>query len=643
MLKASEKLVLRSHKIALILLVLVAIASITCLAGWALDQENLKTLFMGRKMILRSSTALSFLFCALALYLRGFRKGVDFAVVGAIAALISFVGASAAFAESVTATDFGLDKQIYTPNENSAGITFPGPMPPNVSLNFVFLSFSLLTMGLAINGKQWLWQIAALVSLGLSLMAFFGYLCGVESLCTMFGCVKMSSSVSVPLIFLSMAALCAQPEGEITKIFVMESLGGRIARRFLTFLLAIPVSLAIRSAGTALQLYDEAFGWAVFGILVFSSFIGVAIWSARTLDVVDSARQAAQKKQEEAEQQKEVIERKLVSEVARQVRAEKDLAKEPRLRNVCLECTKEYSMELEYCPDDKTMLAKLPDDSMIGTTLAEKYYVLEELGKGGMSKVYKVRHLFLEHQILAVKILQSHLASETTNVKRFQHEARTASRMNHPNLLRIHDFGIAKGGPYLVMDFVKGQSLDEILSECKRLDLVRFEEITQQILDGISYAHENGVVHRDLKPSNIMIIEQAGQPDQIKIVDFGLAKGDQPTDMQLTKPGELFGSPLYMSPEQWDSATIVDARSDIYSLGCLLYECLVGRPPFNKDSMLELLHDHLNAEAPPFPKALRIPEHIQHAILLCLAKKPENRPQTAKNLKAMLLGKPTSV
>lgn len=643
MLKASDRLVRRSRKIALFLLVLVAIASLVSLAGWALDQENLKTLFLGRKMILRSSIALAFLLCSLSLFFRAFRNGVDHTILGSVLAFICFAGASATFAESVTAKDFGLDKLIFSPSEQATGITFPGPMPPNVSLNFIFLSFSLLTIGLPISGKHWLWQVCASVALGLSLMAFFGYLCGVESLCTMFGCVKMSSAISVPLIFLSMAALCARPEAEITRIFVLDSLGGRIARRFLTFLLAIPLSLGIRSAGSALKLYDEAFGWAVFGILVFASFIAVAIWSARTLDVVDSERQEARKKQEAAEQEKEVIERKLVNEVAKQVNADRNAPKEVRLRNVCLTCTKEYPMEVDNCPDDQTMLAKLPDDSLIGSVFADKYYVLEELGKGGMSKVYKVRHLFLEHQILAIKILQSHLASETTNVKRFQHEARTASRLDHPNLLKIHDFGIAKNGPYLVMDFVKGQSLEEVLSECKRLDLVRFEEITSQILDGIAYAHENGVVHRDLKPSNIMIIEQAKQPDQIKIVDFGLAKGDQPTDMQLTKPGELFGSPLYMSPEQWDTTQVVDSRSDIYSLGVLLYECLVGRPPFAKDSMLELFHDHLNAEVPPFPKSLRIPDHIQHAILLCLAKRPGDRPQTAKNLKAMLLGKPTSV
>lgn len=643
MLKRSDKLVERSRKIAIVLLLLVTLASLVSLTGWALDQENLKTMFLGRKMILRSSVAIAFLLCSLSLFLRAFRKGTDSTIAGVFFASICFVGAAATFAESVCAKDFGLDKLLYSPSEQATGITFPGPMPPNVSLNFIFLSLSLILMGVKINGKQWLWQISAAISLGLSLMAFFGYLCGVESLCTMFGCVKMSSAISVPLICLSMAALCAKPGSEITRIFVLDSVGGRIARRFLTFLLAIPISLGIRSAGSALQLYDQAFGWAVFGILVFSSFVAVAIWSARTLDVVDSARQEARKKQEEAEQQKEAIEQRLVNEVAKQVNADRNAAKETRIKNVCLTCTKEYPMEMDNCPDDQTMLAKLPDNSIIGTTFAEKYYVLEELGKGGMSKVYKVRHLFLEHQILAIKILQSHLASETTNVKRFQHEARTASRLDHPNLLKIHDFGIAKNGPYLVMDFVKGQSLDELLTECKRLDMVRFEEISSQILDGIAYAHENGVVHRDLKPSNIMIIEQKNQPDQIKIVDFGLAKGDQPSDMQLTKPGELFGSPLYMSPEQWDSATVVDARSDIYSLGCLLYESLVGRPPFAKDSMFELLHDHLNADVPPFPKSLRIPEHVQHAIFMCLAKKPANRPQTAKNLKAMLLGKPTSV
>ncbi len=634
----SPELIAGSIKLSSMLIGLVILISMISSAGWVFENQELKTLFLGKTNLLRSSISLSFLICSFSLFFSSKAVGKGFKYYcGLFLALIMITASGATLYEGLSASDLSLDWQLYSPSEEAAGLSFPGPMPANVSLNFIFLSLALASINLSGPRLSWLWQISALVSLILALTAFFGFLCGVDSLCTMFGCVRMPVTISLPFTLLSTACFCAKPDANSTKIFVTDSLGGRIARRFLVFMLAIPVSIAIRYVGCAIKLYDNAFGWAVFGVLVFASLIAVIIWSARTLDIIDGAREHALNKHAEAEQKVEVAERKLVSEIAKQ--AAGITAQEISFRNICLECMKEFPLNLDRCPADNARLSQLPDDSLIGTTFAEKFYVLEELGSGGMATVYKARHLFLDHQVFAVKVLNKQFATDPTTVKRFQHEAKTASRLSHKNLLRIHDFGISRTGqPYLLMDLIKGQSLKDVLYQCHRLDIQQFEEIFSQVLDGIAYAHENGVVHRDLKPANIMLVENDDGSQQALIVDFGIAKANDGVDMQLTKTGEVFGSPLYMSPEQWEGKK-VDQRSDIYALGCVMYESLAGQPPFVKETLFEVLNAHLNEEVPDMAGALRIAGSLQEVLKKCLAKKPQERPADARALKAALFSK----
>lgn len=634
----SQQLVRISERIAGILILAVLLCSLASLGGWLFEIQELKSLFLGRAMLLRSSIALSFLLCSLALFLGKKTESKYCLAATRILGLMLFSFSSALFAESVSASDFGLNWKLLALDEELTGITFPGPMPPNVSLNFMFLSLAIACQGFSGQFLPAIRQTSAGISLALALTAFFGFLCGVDSLCTMFGCVRMPCTISVPFSLLSIGLFCLSPQDySLCRIFVSDSLGGRIARRFLVFVLAIPLCLAARSLGCALKLYDEAFGWAVFGMLVLASLTAVVIWSARTLDLLDFARQEAEKKQGEAEQKKEDIERKLVSEVAKKVVLGATDSSQMRLKNVCLTCTKEYGLDADNCPDDDTMLTKLPDDSMVGTAFADKFYIIEELGAGGMSTVYKARHLFLEHQILAIKVLKSHLASSTTSIKRFQHEARTASKLNHANIIKIHDFGVTRSGqPYLSMDFVQGKSLKDLLKETRRFELKRFLSIFEQVLDGIAVAHNHGIMHRDLKPGNIMIIENESGEEIAKIVDFGLAKESESADMQLTKTGEVCGSPAYMSPEQWEGKNI-GKETDIYSLGCVMYECLAGEPPYQKESIFDLLFCHVQGDLPVFPDSVKAPEQVKNVILACLAKDPSQRPASAEKLKSVLL------
>ncbi|HEY9787814.1 MAG TPA: protein kinase [Candidatus Obscuribacterales bacterium] len=275
-----------------------------------------------------------------------------------------------------------------------------------------------------------------------------------------------------------------------------------------------------------------------------------------------------------------------------------------------------------------------------GTRLDERYVIECPLGEGGMSIVYQARHLLMGKKV-ALKMLRNRLAKDSLAVRRFQHEAKAAGALTHPNLVSIFDFGITRQGrPYLVMDFVDGLSLEDYMSREETVDVGRCLKIFAQVCDALWAAHEKGVLHRDLKPSNIMLIENADGSDLVKLLDFGIAKClDEEMNPRLTQTGELFGTPLYMSPEHCRGLS-VDARSDIYSLGCVIYETISGEPPFTGESLLDVLNKQVN-DAPSRLPLLKpgkiIPPALEQLIFKTLEKDPEKRPQTALELKKMLL------
>jgi serine/threonine protein kinase len=273
--------------------------------------------------------------------------------------------------------------------------------------------------------------------------------------------------------------------------------------------------------------------------------------------------------------------------------------------------------------------------SGVGSIISERYELVAKLGSGGMGVVYKARHLAL-NKLFAIKIVSDHLASQDEFRLRFDREAKSASMLDHPNLVSITDYGTTEfNEPYIVMDFINGRNLAEELEQYHRLAKERAVRIFMQICDGVGYAHEIGLMHRDLKPGNIMIT-RAGENEQVKIIDFGIAKliSAQGAGSQSHTRTNALGSPLYMSPEQC-SGQELDWRSDIYSMGCLMYECLSSEPPFQGGSVLATMSMHMN-DAPEPLERFQIPHALGAVVLRCLAKNPSERFQTMDKLKNAL-------
>ena len=268
-----------------------------------------------------------------------------------------------------------------------------------------------------------------------------------------------------------------------------------------------------------------------------------------------------------------------------------------------------------------------------GDALGGRYEVICRLGRGGMGLVYKVRQIFLNKEF-ALKTIEKHSMSEIA-VRRFQQEARTTFSVSHPNIIAVHDFGVLDDQtPFLVMELINGETLAERLKRVGCLPVQQAIPIFVQICFGLAYAHECGIVHRDIKPSNIMLLNglPLGSDGSIKILDFGIAKftAHEGGEVQaLTRTGEIFGSPLYMSPEQC-SGLKIDHRADIYSLGCVFFEVLTGTPPFIEESALTTMLKHQSEEPPTLKQAsmgAEFPKTLQDIITRMLAKSPDARYQ----------------
>jgi serine/threonine protein kinase len=271
----------------------------------------------------------------------------------------------------------------------------------------------------------------------------------------------------------------------------------------------------------------------------------------------------------------------------------------------CPACGIAVPVELERCPNDGTPLS-----SPIEGDLATRYELLEPIGKGGMSVVYKARHRLMGN-LVAIKLLQDKLTENVAHVKRFQQEAQAAGRLDHSNLIKVYDFGVLSSGyTFLVMDYADGRSLSDLVRAEGRLGGARALPIMMQICEGLSHAHAKGILHRDLKPSNVIVIQDPDSGERVKVVDFGIAKMTaEEGDSKLTATGEVFGSPYYMSPEQCTGAT-VDPRSDIYSMGCLMYEVLTGKVPLSGANVFETIHKQINEAPEPLAKLVTDPVSV---------------------------------
>ena len=261
---------------------------------------------------------------------------------------------------------------------------------------------------------------------------------------------------------------------------------------------------------------------------------------------------------------------------------------------------------------------------MIGSKLANRYEILGELGRGGMGVVYRARDPLLNRDVAVKLISSSDLTTELE--ERFQREAQLVAQMDHPAIVPIHDLGRDQGSLFFVMPLVGGTTLLRLIRD-QSLRLGEVVDIGIQVAEALDYSHSRGVVHRDIKPANIMVTrDEGGTGVRVRVMDFGLAHSA--TESRLTKTGTLVGTVAYLSPEQVASRAF-DGRSDIYSLGVVLYECLVGEPPFTgevQSILYRIVH-----EVPQPPRALgaEIREELQDIILRCLEKDPGKRPQKA--------------
>ncbi len=293
----------------------------------------------------------------------------------------------------------------------------------------------------------------------------------------------------------------------------------------------------------------------------------------------------------------------------------------------CPTCDTTFDTTLSVCPDDRATLTSEVLEFLVGEPLSKNYVILGVLGSGPMSTVFKVWYK-AKNQCLAMKLLESSHLKDQSYVRRFQHEGATLKKLQHSNIIGIHDFGVSScGQPYIVMDYVEGKSLARLLNRGHAITLKRCIDICKQICDGVGYAHAHGIIHRDLKPANVLI-EKRGTSEHVRIVDFGVSRTleDQDSDkLRLTRSGEILGTALYMSPEQC-SGRQLDARSDVYSMGCLMYEILTGRPPLSGRNVLETLHLHIN-ETPTPIRQLRteVPEALEKAVQKAMAKDPLKR------------------
>jgi serine/threonine protein kinase len=273
--------------------------------------------------------------------------------------------------------------------------------------------------------------------------------------------------------------------------------------------------------------------------------------------------------------------------------------------------------------------------ALVGAVLAERYRVDRFLGSGGMGAVYLGEHVLMRKAV-AIKVLHREMTGLGEVVARFEREAVAAGRIDHRNVAAASDFGrLDDGSFYLVLEYVDGRSLSALVDE-KSIDQDRALGIAEQVASALVAAHEAGVVHRDLKPDNVMLVHGADGQDLVKVLDFGIAKVDSPSDApaaghKLTRIGAIMGTAGYMAPEQ-ALGQVVDHRADLYALGVLLYEMLSGHPPFVAEELSQIVARQLTEKPPPLPEGT--PPELSDLVGRLLEKTPGDRPESAAEVKA---------
>lgn len=522
---------------------------------------------------------------------------------------------------------FGLDfntTNIILELPNGGGhLKLPGPVSVDVSFCLALLSLVALLLSFSDKRSKSPFQavsgLLAIPCLVIVTSAAFGQEGFADRLCTMAGCVQFKLLNFLSLLCLSISLLLSRPEEGFVRLIYSDNIAARLLRGAAA---AFPISLIygmlivwlsserLLPDGTRFRLISSEFVLPMSMAGSLAIFVIFLIISARKLEKIATEKEATE-------------------QVLMALSKEVDAIQAYKM--VCLTCGKEFPDGWVACPYDTAELQRVADRFHPGAVFAEKYEVIEALGSGGMSTVYKAKHKFLEKPV-AIKLLNAHLASDGKAVQRFQLEAKAAYDLKHPNLISIYDFGISPDGQaYIVMDYLEGESLSDRIERHGKLPLMEALPIFADIASGLAHAHEHNVLHRDIKPSNVMLTSSESGATKALIVDFGLAKNYEDDSLKLTQTGEIFGSPLYMSPEQC-RGSVLDRRSDIYSFGCLMYETLTGYVPIRGTNALETFRLKCTEVPPPFPSTLEIPGWLTNLIMSTLRIEVEQRPLSCNHI-----------
>jgi len=314
--------------------------------------------------------------------------------------------------------------------------------------------------------------------------------------------------------------------------------------------------------------------------------------------------------------------------------------------SICPTCAEEGIPGALFCGSCGSRLVSTPVsgrtvDPLVGQTLGGTYLIQEKIGSGGMGDVYKAIHKKLESPV-ALKIVKRELLAHSAMVNRFQREARAASKLHHPNVVAVTDFGQSEDGMlFMVMEYVTGKSLARVIADDAPLPERRVVHIGAQILSALAVAHANDILHRDLKPENVMLESRRDAPDSVKVLDFGIVKllAAGASASTLTQAGLVCGTPGYMSPEQLRGDD-VDARSDLFSVGVVLYEMLTHKLPFDVQTPMEMLHRHLSEPiAPPSRRRGQpVSPTLEKLVMQALSAARDERPESAEAMREQLLG-----
>lgn len=603
---------------------IVALLSLAVVVGWYFDIELFKHPF-GTSVSF--GVALAYLILGAIISLDAFVPETKPMRIGklVIVALLTAMSASKCIQGVIGADWYFLNIDLSFNPDRMVPLIYPGVMTPDTSIVQAILGLSYLLMDVWKNAKIQAWQWLSLSVVAICLIPVFGFILGEANLCSLWGCVRMPVAFAITSIGLAFAMLAERPErGFVSALIEPDLLGTAMRQSLIAAMILLPLFAEAKAVFVHFGVFDEGLAKSGLSIVFMFVFLGTV------LSQFVFAYRSEQNMRRSTEQRLQDLSHQFSQS---QANSGMSFSGKAWRTAKCSKCSKDFDWHTRVCPFDDTPLEI--HDALVGQVLEGRYKVLEYLGRGGMSTVYKVEHMILS-KVLAIKFLQSQFVSKGESVLRFQREGKAMARLQHPNLCGVTECSIIDGVPYLVMEFLEGESLDHILGEEKRLSPRRTIEIMLQVADGLMHAHDENIVHRDIKPSNIMMVSLDDEGEMAKVVDFGLARIMDNDEQKLSQTGEAFGSPLYMSPEQCLGGSI-DPRTDIYGLGCVIYECLSGNVPFRGKTFMETFNLHISGELKPFSKGLDIPQPLADLVTKMLNKEPEDRPSSMKEVKNSLL------